>query len=254
MFLTRSQVSESILLKMGAPFHNIDLKLLPDSISPRNHLDDTINYTLDFFFSVNVNESSYMSYVAIPVSPGQSVYKVPYWVEEIVEVYSSFNGMMANPFMMLDVGSMESFVSMSMNFNDWNLAGYTAAKMNLAEIQKSVGPMYSSKLVFNEKGEKELHIMPPPPSSGTSFGNRFLVGKVYRRAPLGQVYGHRYFVEIASARLMEVWGLVLNLYDAPLPGGGRVNGAFIYEQGVSRREKYEQMLRDESAQPLIAIY
>lgn len=254
MFLTRSQVAESILMKLGHPIHDINLKLLPDSISPRNHLDDTINQTLDFFFAVNVNESTYMTYIMIPTIPGESVYKVPYWIEEVIEVYSSFNGMLANPFMMLDVGNMEAFVSMNLNFADWNLANYTAAKMDLAEIQKSVGPMYSSKLVFNEEGEKELHIMPCPPKNESSFSNKFLVGKVYRRAPLGQIFGHRYFVEIAAARLMEMWGLVLNLYDAPLPGGGKINGQFIYDQGVSRREKYEQMLRDESAQPIIGVY
>lgn len=254
MFLSRSQVAETILLKLGAPMHEIDLKLLPDDISPRNHLDDVINQTLDFFFRYNSNESSYMSWIIIPAQPNQSIYKVPYWVEEIIETYSSFNGLLANPFMMLDVGSMESFVSMSLNYSDWNLAGYTAAKMNLAEINRSVGAIYYSKLVYNEEGEKELHITPPPPLYDSSTGGRCLVSRVYRRAPLGQVFGHPLFAEIAVARLMEVWGLVLNLYNRPLPGGGSVNGQFVYDQGVSRREKYEQMLKDESAQPMLGIY
>lgn len=254
MFLTRSQVCESILLKLGAPMHNIDLKMLPDAISPRNHLDDVINQTLDFFFRHNADESSYMSWIVIPTTPGQSVYKVPYWVEGVIEVYSSFNGMLANPFMMLDVGSMESFLSMSVNYSEWNLAGYTAAKMNLAEINKSVGPQYYTKLVFNEEGEKEVHLTPPPPVLNSSFQGSCLVGRVYRRAPLGQIFGHTLFTEICAARLMETWGLVLNLYNRPLPGGGSVNGQFIYDQGVARREKYEQMLRDESAPPMMGIY
>lgn len=234
--------------------HNIDLKLLPDSISPRNHLDDTINQTLDFFFRHNSDESSYMSWVAIPAMPGQSIYKVPHWVEGIIETYSSFNGMLANPFMMLDVGSMESFVSMSLNYSDWNLAGYTAAKMNMAEIQRSVGANYYSKLVFNEKGEKELHISPPPPHYDSMSGGRMLVSRVYRRAPLGQIFGHPLFVEIATARLKEVWGMILNLYNRPLPGGGSVNGEFIYNMGVKDREKYEAQLIGESSQPMMGFY
>jgi len=254
MFLTRKQVSESIMLKLGAPMHNIDLKLFPDSISPRNHLDDTINQTLDFFFRHNANESTYMSWITIPAVPGQSIYKVPDWVEEVIEVYASFNGMLANPFMLLDVGSMESFLTMSVNYQDWNMAGYTAAKMDLAEINRSCGPQYYSKLIFNSKGEKELHVTPPPPTFDNSYGGKFLMGRVYRRAELGQVFGHPLFVEIATARLKEIWGVVLNLYDRPLPGGGKVNGQFVYDMGVKDREKYEAQLIGESAQPMIGIY
>ena len=117
-----------------------------------------------------------------------------------------------------------------------------------------MGPQYYSKLVFNEEGEKEVHITPPPPVHNSSFQGSCLVGRVYRRAPLGQIFGHPLFTEICAARLMETWGLVLNLYNRPLPGGGSVNGQFIYDQGVSRREKYEQMLKDESAPPMMGIY
>lgn len=251
MFLSRSQVAESILYKLAFPVINIDLKLLGDAASPRNHLDEAINQTLDFFFRNNVNESSYMSWIVFEAIPGQSIYPMPDWVEEVIEVFSSFNGLLANPFMMLDVNSMESFVTMSVNYNDWNLVGYTAARMNLAEINKSVGAQYYSKLVYNEKGEKQLNVYPPPRFDG-SFGSKFLVGRVYRRAPLGQVFGHPLFVEIAAARLMEVWGMSLNLFNGNLPGGGTVNGQWIYDQGVSRREKYEQMLLDQSAPAMIS--
>lgn len=251
MFLTRSQIAESILYKLAYPVINVDLKLLGDAQSPRNHLDEAINQTLDFFFRHNVNESSYMAWITFEATPGQSIYKMPYWVEEVVEVYSSFNGLLANPFMMLDVNSMESFVSLNVNYSDWNLVGYTAARMNLGEINKSVGAQYYAKLVFNEKGEKELHLSPPPRYDGTS-GSRFLVGRVYKRAPLGQVFGHPLFVEIAAARLMEVWGMSLNLFNGNLPGGGSVNGQWIYDQGVSRREKYETMLLGESAPAMMS--
>lgn len=252
MFLTRSQVAESIMYKLAYPVINVDLKLLGDAASPRNHLDEAINQTLDFFFRTNVNESTYMSWIVFEAVHGQSIYQMPFWVEEVIEVYSSFNGLLTNPFMMLDVNSMESFVSMSINYSDWNLVGYTAARMNLGEINKSVGPQYYSKLVFNERGEKELHMYPPPRFDG-SPGSHFLVGRVYKRAPLGQVFGHPFFVEIAAARLMEVWGLSLNLFNGNLPGGGSVNGQWIYDQGVSRREKYEQMLIDQSAPAMISF-
>jgi len=178
---------------------------------------------------------------------------MPYWVEEMIEVYSSFNGLLASPFMLLDVNSMESFVSMSVNYSDWNLVGYTAARMNLEEINKAVGVQYYAKLTFNEKGEKELHLFPPPRYDGTS-GSKFLMSRVYRRAPLGQVFGHPLFVEIAAARLMEIWGFALNIFNGSMPGGGTVNGQFIYDQGVARREKYEQMLIDQSGTAMISIY
>ena len=253
MFLTRSQVAESILYKLAYPVVNVDLKLVGDAESPRNHLDEAINQTLDFFFRNNVNESTYMSWIVFEAIPGQSVYKMPYWVEEMIEVYSSFNGLLASPFMLLDINSMESFVSMSVNYSDWNLVGYTAARMNLEEINKAVGVQYYAKLTFNEKGEKELHLYPPPRYDGTS-GSKFLISRVYRRAPLGQVFGHPLFVEIAAARLMEIWGFALNIFNGSMPGGGTVNGQFIYEQGVSRREKYEQMLIDQSGTAMISIY
>lgn len=250
MFLTRDQIKEAVMYKLAYPIIDVNLKLTPDGDSIRNHLDDAINQTLDFFFRHNTEESTYMTWLSIPAQVNQSIYPIPYWVEEITDVYASFSSMMASPFMLFDSNSMENLVSLSVNFSDWDFISYTTSRMYLEEINRAVGQSFYGKLIINAAGEKELHVFPPPRGNGGT-GTKVLIAKVYRRAELGKVYGHPYFVEIVAARLMEIWGLALNVFTASLPGGGSINGQFVYDQGVARREKYEQLVKDERPGSLI---
>jgi hypothetical protein len=252
MFLTRDQIKESIMYKLGYPMIDVQLKLGPDGDSIRNHLDDVINQTLDFFFRHNTEESTYLTWLTIPAIEGQSIYPIPYWVEEITDVYASFSSMLASPFMLFDSNSMESFVSLSVNFSDWDFISYTTSRMYLEEIGKAVGASYYAKLIINANVDKEVHVFPPPRGNGGT-GSKALIAKVYRRAELGKLYGHPYFIEICAARLMEIWGRVLNVFNATLPGGGTINGQWLHDQGVANREKYEQKVIEERPSAMILI-
>lgn len=251
MFISRDQVKELILLELGAPMVDINLKLLPDAISPMNHLDKAINETLDLFFRYNTDESVYQTWIVIPAVPNQSIYKVPQNIEGVVEMWPSTGGILQSPFMMVDTSSMETLISLNANFNEWDIVSYTASRLFLAEVNKAVGEQFYPKLIVNAQGEKELHIFPPPRNTGFP---RAIVGRAYRRAELGSVYGHPFFVKIASGLLMQIWGRSLGKFTRTLPGGGTVNASDIKNDGKELFDTWFTMLRNESAPPLGAAY
>lgn len=248
MFISRDQVKESILFELGYPVINIELKLLPDEISPMNHLDKAINETLDLFFRHNTNESIYQTWIRIPAIPNQSIYEMPQDIESIVEVWPSTGGIMQSPFMMIDSSSMDTLITMNSNFNDWDIVSYTTSRLYAAEVSKAVGEQFYPKLVVNSKGRKELHIFPPPRDTGSA---RSIVGRAYKRAELGSVYGHPYFVKIAAGSMGMIWGgKVLGKHTRTLPGGGTINGRDIFNDSKEMYETFTKMLKDESAPPL----
>lgn len=251
MFITRDQVKELILLELGAPMVDIDLKILPDAISPMNHLDKAINETLDYYFRYNTNESIYQTWIMIPAIPNQSIYKMPNNIESVIEVWPSRGGILQSPFMMIDSSSFETLISMNANFNEWDIASYTASRLFMAEVNKAVGEHFYPKMVVNEKGEKELHIFPPPRDTGF---RRTIVGRAYKRAELGAVYGHPFFVKIAAGAMMQIWGRSLGKFDRTLPGGGRVNGSEIKNDGKELFDTWLTRLINESGTPLGAAY
>ena len=251
MFITRDQVKELIILELGSPIVDIDLKLLPDAISPMNHLDKAINETLALYFRHNANESIYQTWIVIQVKPGVSIYPMPQNVESVVEVWPSEGGILQSPFMMIDGSSMETVVTLNANFNDWDIVSYTASKLYMAEVNKAVGEQIYPKLIVNAQGQKELHIFPAPRDTGYE---RVLVGKAYRRAELGTVYGHPYFVKMAAGAMMKTWGFALGKFTRTLPGGGTVNGADIKANGKEMFDEYFTMLKSESAPPLGMAY
>lgn len=251
MFITRDQVKELILLELGAPMTNINLKLLPDAVSPMNHLDKAINETLDLFFRYNTNESVYQTWIVIPAVPGQSIYPMPRDVEAVIDMWPSTGGILQSPFMMIDTSSMDTLVSLNANFNEWDIVSYTASKLFMAEVNKAVGEHFYPKLVVNSSGQKELHVYPPPRATGYA---RSIVGLAYKRAELGTVYGHPFFVKIASGLLMQIWGRSLGKFDRTMPGGGRVNATEIKNDGKEMFETWFNMLKNESAPPLGTAY
>ena len=251
MFITRNQVKELILLELGAPIVEVDLKLMPDAISPMNHLDKAINETLELFFRYNTDESIYQTWIVIPAIPGQSIYKMPQNIESVVEVWPSTGGLLQSPFMMVDTSSMDTLVSLNVNFSEWDIVSYTASRLFMAEVNKAVGEQFYPKIIVNSQGEKELHIFPAPRSTGYA---RTIVGRAYRRAELGSVYGHPFFVKIASGLMMQVWGRALGKFDRTLPGGGKVNGGEIKADGKELFDTWFGMLRSESAPALGAAY
>lgn len=251
MFITRNQVKELILLELGAPMVDVNLKLIPDAISPMNHLDKAINETLDLFFRYNTNESVYQTWVVLRAIPGQSTYKVPQNIESVVDMWPSSGGILQSPFMMIDTSSMDTLVTLNANFNEWDIVSYTASKLFMAEVNKAVGEHFYPKLIVNEHGEKELHIYPPPRDTGYP---RNIVGQVYKRAELGAVYGHPFFVKIAAGLLMQIWGRSLGKYDRTMPGGGRVNAQDIKNDGKEMFNEWFTMLKNESAPPLGTAY
>lgn len=251
MFITRDQVKELILLEMAAPMVDINLKLLPDAISPMNHMDKAINETLALFFRYNTDESIYQTWICIPAVANQSIYKMPQNIESVVEVWPSRGGILQSPFMMVDTSSMETLISLNANFNEWDIVSYTASRLFLAEVNKSVGEQFYPKLIVNAQGEKELHIFPAPADTGFP---RMIVGRAYKRAELGAVYGHPFFVKIAAGFLMQIWGRGLGKYNRTLPGGGTVNAADIKADGKDMFDTWFGMLRNESAPPLGGVY
>ena len=251
MFITRNQVKELILLELGAPIVEVDLKLMPDAISPMNHLDKAINETLELYFRYNTDESIYQTWIVIPAVPGQSIYKMPQNIESVVEVWPSTGGLLQSPFMMVDTSSMDTLVSLNVNFSEWDIVSYTTSRLFMAEVNKAVGEQFYPKIIVNAQGEKELHIFPAPRATGYA---RTIVGRAYRRAELGSVYGHPFFVKIAAGLMMQVWGRALGKFDRTLPGGGKVNGGEIKADGKELFDTWFGMLRSESAPALGAAY
>lgn len=251
MFLTRDQVKELILLELGAPMVDIDLKLFPDAISPMNHLDKAINETIAYYFRYNVNESVYQTWITIKAIPGQSIYEMPQEIESVVELWPSTSGIMQSPFMMVDSSSMETLVSLNSNFSEWDIVSYTASKLYMAELQKAVGEQFYPKLIVNSKGKKELHIFPPPRNTGS---RRVIMGRAYRRAEMGTVYGHPFFVKITTGALLQTWGRSLGKYSRTLPGGGTVNGEMLMNEGKEMFKEWLTQLKAEASTPLGMAY
>lgn len=247
MFLSRDQVKESILLELGWPNIDVDLKLVPDQISPMTHLDKAINETLDLMFRWNTNESTYKTFLRIRGKTGQNVYPIPPEIESVCEMWTSVGGLLNSPFYMMDNSAFGSVGSITASFNNWDLVTYTTSMLYMAEINRAIGERFEAKVIYTEEGTKELHIFPSP-----HYGaGQSLIAVAYKRAPLGQVYGHPYFVKIAVGSLLMVWGgRVLGKHSHPLPGGGTINGQNLFDQGKQLYDEFTKKLIDEAAPPL----
>lgn len=250
MVKTREMVKQEILLELGSPVIDNEITIAGTKQNPYNHLDYAINHTIQMFQSYNSDESIYQTWVTLPLKPGVSVYPVPSWVAEVVDVYASSGLGMTSPFMMFNSNSYESLLTMTVNFSDWDFIGYTTAQMLLKEIQKAVGPQYYGKLIENGDGSKELHVFPPP-STQSPWPLAGMLN-VYKYADINTVYGHRLFVQIAAGKLGMMWaGVILGKFSAGSPGGESIDKSSLYSHFKSMYETNLEKLRKESCKPMI---
>jgi hypothetical protein len=228
---------------MGYPC--TELEMVVEERNGLGHVHMAIKDTLDWFYRINMDEASYKDILKIPLRAGIIQYRVPDNIMEVIDVQPSY-GNTFSPMMAWDVGPGESLMGVGGaglgGLGQFDLITYSGALRYLQDVKKLVGTQYNIKL---HPQQHILRVYPTPKS------DRVAIATVYIKAKKYEVFANPLFQDMALARAEIQLGRILKKDDMPLPGGGKVNGQMIYNDGLEEWKRLMEELKAQSAQPFM---
>lgn len=239
---TAPELKEWIKANLGHPV--IHLEIEQEDRGGLGHINLGIEYGIDFFVRHNQHEGAYKDYMIVTLQPGIHVYDVPEDICEVVETQPVFgNGF--TPFTSFDVGARESLVATT-GWAQFDLVTYVAAQQYLGDVRKYIGKKYDLEF-FPE--QHKMRVYPTPKTNE----ERVVIVTVYRRNELLEIYNHLLSRQLMVAKTKELWGSILSKDNYTLPGNATVNGEKILAEAKADMEKWEKMIIDQSAKPIISV-
>jgi hypothetical protein len=236
--ITRDDVVQYVTARLGSPC--IDLELELQEKDGLGHVHLAINDSLDYMVSENQDESAFADYMVLYARKGIIEYDVPEEVVAAVDAAPSWgNGF--TPWVAFDVGASESLVATT-GWSQFDITTYAASMRYIADTKKLVGLDYQ---VFLDPQAHKMKIYPTPRE------NRAIMVRVYRKAKLARIFSNYLFRDLVTARTGEIWGQILSKDDAPMPGGGKVNGQAIWTHYSQMVKDMEEKIFERSRRPFI---
>lgn len=241
--ITTDDMVEKIKAMLGYPCTEIEMVV--EERNGLGHLHMAVNDTLNWFYRINADESTYMDAMVLRLKAGVIQYRVPDEIMEVVDVSPSY-GNTFSPMMAWDVGPGESLMGVGGaglgGLGQFDLITYSGALRYLQDVKKLVGTQYNIKL---HPQQHILRVYPTPKS------DRVAIATVYVKSKKYEVFANPLFQDMALARAEIQLGRILKKDDMPLPGGGKVNGQMIYNDGLAEWKRLMDELKAQSAQPFM---
>lgn len=238
---TVAQVSDWVKTDLGVPVVCIEL--------PQATIDQIIDDCVQIFHTYAYGEGVYEDYIAINVTKGVSAYNVSAWdLASVVDV---------NQFSGNSVHGLNTLFSPQLNIlgSDWipvggsNGQGLTLANYEMALQEIDMVNHYFQlryRTIFREQ-QGLLTLIPTPTENGT------ILIKVHKKEKARYIYNNFLFKELVRARIMKRWGFVLNKRTISFPGGGTVNGEFIYQEGKEAETEAIRMIKAQTIPPAFEV-
>ena len=236
---------EYIQFNLGAPINCIELTT--------DQYDTAICDAIGIFTRYMYGEAVYQDYMAFTVSAGTSAYDLSAYdegtLEDVIDFdvsegfhfVSDFFGDKSVPGGSFYNQSYGSGGSVSQGLGEGRLmAGIDLAMLYGKEFYNQFGRYYRTDY---RQATGTLTIIPTPTQTITGLLT------VYKREKSRHLYNNILLKKLAVALAMKIWGRVLKKYTVELPGGGSINGAEIYQDGVAEEEKVMEQIMGEAEQP-----
>jgi hypothetical protein len=217
---------------------------------PEATIEQVIEDAIDYYQKHAYTEGAYEDYIPLNISAGVSAYDVSgYDVAAVVELNQIRAG---------SGHGLNTLFSSQLNVlgSGWTTLGNGGYGQGLGLSNYEMATQYIDLIdlyfqktfrVFYRTGAEKLHVAPMPTEDGVALIH------IYKKEAAQYIYNQELFKELVRARVMVRWGFILNKRTITLPGGGTINGQFIYDEGKDLEEKVRQRIYDEQypTQPMI---
>lgn len=238
---TLADIMSWVKVDLGVPALCIEL---PDAT-----IIQVIEDSIDYYQKHAYGEGVYEDYIPLNISAGVSAYDVSgrdiSMVVELNQIRAGsghgLNTLFSSQLNLL--GSGWTGLGSS-NGQGLSLANY---EMGMEYIDMIDTYFQKTFRAFYRPGAEQLIIAPMPTEDGVALIH------IYKKEAAQYIYNQEMFKELVRARVMMRWGFVLNKRTITIPGGGTINGEWIYNEGKELEEKVRQRIYDEQmpCQPMI---
>lgn len=225
-----------IKLKLGMPVINVEVKNIQIYQEIFDAAQEFYNYGYDI--------SSYRDYVILTTSAGIDEYSLSgqdivdivdfdfsFGIDGINTLFSPTHTLLYKDWVVR--GNYPGGPgSQSMVLTDWYIG------MNyLEEVKNTFGKRYTC---YWRPLSQTVKVIPTPQEN--------MVGAliIFRKEKIANLYNHILFKKLCIAKVKKLWGSILDKNEMNFPGGGRVNGAKIEQQGIDEEEKVLDRIRAEA--------
>ena len=239
---TIDDVVNWVKIDLGVPAICIEL--------PNATIYQAIEDAIQYYQKHAYYEGAYEDYIRLEVSAGVSAYDVSGQniasVVELNQIKVGFghglNTLFSSQLNLLGFG-------WTVYGDGGDGQGLQMANYEMAMQSIDLVDMYFQKIFrcVYRIGAEIFELIPMPTEDGTALIY------IYKKEVAMYIYNQELFKEYVRALIMMRWGFVLNKKTITIPGGGTVNGEWIYNEGKELRDECRQRIIDEQmpTQPMI---
>jgi len=231
---TIDDILQWVKIDLGVPAICLEL--------PNVTIIQTIEDAIQYYQKHSYYEGAYEAYIPIPITSGVSSYDTSGLdISSVVGLSRIITG---------SGNGLTTLFSSQLNLmgSEWvtGLGGETGQGLTMANYEMAMETMDMIDLYFQKtfrcifRTDAEiLELIPDPTENGVALIH------VYKKESAKYIYNQELFKEYVRALVMIRWGFVLNKKTITLPGGGTVNGEWIYNEGKELRAECRQRIFDE---------
>lgn len=233
--MTKSQLKQYILRKLGSPVMNIEIS--------EDQLADCIDDALEKFYE-NHYDGVDIGYVFLNIAEGTQEYTLDANIQDVIDVLGHNN---------FSYSDDPLLIKESLQFGSSTLSPYTDLidveiwRQNINNLQSA----FSKEVLFDFNSTSKklfLHISPKEDSINSL--------KVYKSdSDLTKLYSNIWLKKYATALSKKQWATNIQKFTGvTLPGGGQFNYADIMAQAETEIERLEEDLDDRYSEPYDMFY
>jgi len=250
-----AEFTDYVKLMLGMPVVNVEIA--------DTQIAQCVSDAIDEFTRYSYGEGLYQDFIMVDLSAGVSAYPVSSAVSDAIDISLSFGDR--------GIGDINTLFSPShlLLYNDWIAGGYPGGNygsqgagfggqgqaglggsMMLSNFMVTLTYLEEIKNLFSKKyvvdyisTRNEIRITPTPQQSQRAMIN------VWKREDAANLYNHILVKKLALAKCRYLLGWHLYKYEMTLPGGGRLNGQRMMDDGAAQEEKILDDIRMQTEPP-----
>ncbi len=231
-----AEMGDYIKLKLGMPVINVEVKNI--------QIYQEIQDAAEEFWRYSYDEGSKRDYLTLSASAGVDEYPLSGQdILDIVDFDFSFG---------IDGINTLFSPTHTLLYKDWVVRGqhpgapgatgmvltdWYIGMSYLEEIKNTFGKRYTC---YWRPLSQTLKIVPTP------HENMIGLIVVFKKESLQNLFNHILFRKLCIAKVKKLWGSILDKNEMNFPGGGRVNGAKIEQQGIEEEQKILDRIEKEA--------
>jgi hypothetical protein len=238
----RNTFKQFCLRRLGAPTFKINLT--------ENQIDDCVDQALFLFaqYHMDGSEKTYYKYQITDVDIANKYITLPENILGVVKIFPVGSALGTNSLFNM---RYQFIYNDLYNFANVSLVPYYMAMTHIAQIQEML--VGEKPFRFN-RYNNILHL---DMDLEVIVAGQFILLEAYQVVDPTQYqlcWTDKWLQDYCTALIKKEWGLVLSIYDLPMPGAMKINGQMLKDDGQKDLERLEADLYKNYAIPAAMLW